>query len=824
VTSISRERAGISTAALLLLALLPLAAQAALLGSVRLKPQDGLSMLDVRFECALRYVQHFPSGSATELEIEFAPVAADCEELAEAESVLELRLPAGSQQAGLNQVEIVARNDRLFLTVRFEAPRKVAVTQAPGLRSVQLTLGRMAAVDDGGISAKVRTGVATTGGTFAINLRTASEPVGISDSQLLPENKQVYAKTTVVGRQTWHHLRVGFFSSEGRAEAALQSLRNGYPQAIVVRVPAAEFQVAATNRVAFNVSTDNVAVTEMGKNAVGLSEARLDELLGDARKKMQASDYLAAIGLYAKVLREGATRFAPEALEYTGLARERNKQPRFAMAEYQRYLDLYGDTPGADRVRQRLEALVLAEPVNGRQADAVQAAPRTMPTSEAASQRKAEPEPEWRFYGGLSQYYRRDENDFSGQSSRVVQSAVFTDVDFIGRRDGKRFDISTRVSLGNVYDLLSELEGTGNDTRVYYMYADIADSESNISGRIGRQTLRGSGVLGRFDGLHVGWRFDPDYQLNVMAGEPVYSTSDDGGLDRSFYGVSLDVFDVRDTVDLTVYFNAQEVDGIENRQAIGGEMRYYDDRRSLVSLVDYDIGYGTLNNAVAFGNWRFDNDLTLNATLDYRRAPYLLTENALTGQAVRTIDELLLLFSEDEIRQLAEDRSADLTTITLGFSRPLYERFQISADVTASDLGGTAASGGVPALDGLGADYFYNVSLIGSSLFKEGDSSIFSLRYHDGSTTRTISLSTDTRYPVTRSFRFNPRLTLAHRDSSSMDASEVLIIPSIRLFYQMKRRLRFELEGGTRLSSLDTASGSQSSSSWYLYAGYRYDF
>ncbi len=788
-------------------------------------------MLDVRFACALRYVQHFPSGIATELEVEFVPVAGECDELAEAATVLELRLPEGSRQAGLNQVEITSRNDRLFLTVRFEAPRKVAVTQTTGLRSVQLTLGRMAVENADASNTGTTSRTAAAAGTFAINLGTSTETLGLSDVTALPEGKQVYAKTTVVGRQTWHHLRIGFFSSEGRAEAALRSLLSAYPQATVVRVPATEFEVAATNRVAVSTTADAATVTELGKNAAGLSEARLEELLGDARKKMQASDYAAAINLYAKVLREGATRFAPEALEYIGLARERNGQPRFAIAEYQRYIELYADTPGADRVRQRLEALVLAEPVNGRQADAVALASGDEKTNDSAGgsamavrSESAEPEPEWQFYGGLSQYYRRDESDFSGQGSQVIQSAVLTDVDFIGRRDGKRFDIATRVSLGNVYDLLSELEGTGNDTRVYYMYADIADRESHISGRIGRQTLRGSGVLGRFDGLHVGWRFDPDYQLNVMAGEPVWSASDDSGLDRSFYGVSLDVFDVRDTVDVSVYFNAQEVDGIENRQAIGGELRYYDDRRSLVSLVDYDIGYGTLNNAVAFGNWSFDNDLTLNATFDYRRAPFLLTETALTGQPVKTIDELLLLFSEDEIRQLAEDRSADLTTITLGFSRPLYERFQISADVTASDLGGTTASGGVPALDGLGADYFYNFSVIGSSLFKEGDSSIFSLRYHDGSTTRTISLSADTRYPVTRNFRFNPRLTVAHRDSSGLDSSELLIIPSVRLFYQMQRRLRLELEGGTRLSNLDTASGSQSSTSWYLYAGYRYDF
>jgi hypothetical protein len=259
-------------------------------------------------------------------------------------------------------------------------------------------------------------------------------------------------------------------------------------------------------------------------------------------------------------------------------------------------------------------------------------------------------------------------------------------------------------------------------------------------------------------------------------------------------------------------------------EAVGGEIRYYDDRRSLVSMVDYDTGYNVINSFVALGNLTFDNQITLSGTFDFRRSPYLLTENALIGQGVGSIDELRELFSESEIRKLAEDRSGELTTITLGFSSPLYERFQMNADITMSDYSGTDESINVEETPGLGNEYYYNFSLVGSSLIREGDTSIMSLRYQDGNLASTTSMSIDTRYPVTANFRINPRLLVSYRDFSDRDSKETMLVPAIRLFYQFRRHTRIEFELGGRWSDLDTDEDSIKTNSWFLYTGYRTDF
>ena len=88
----------------------------------------------------------------------------------------------------------------------------------------------------------------------------------------------------------------------------------------------------------------------------------------------------------------------------------------------------------------------------------------------------------------------------------------------------------------------------GNQTRVYNLYTDLNDRETDLSARLGRQTLRNQGVLGRFDGALVSWQWAPDYRLNLLAGFPVYSSDESIETSRNFYGFSVDVLNLLDRI------------------------------------------------------------------------------------------------------------------------------------------------------------------------------------------------------------------------------------------------------------------------------------
>ena len=521
-----------------------------------------------------------------------------------------------------------------------------------------------------------------------------------------------------------------------------------------------------------------------------------------------AGDYTLAVQLYTKVLGEPDNPFARPAQEFLALTRERNGQTAHAVAEYRRYLERYPDGEDSERVRQRLTALLTA--------------PESPRAPLGRSVARAAPSP-WALYGGFSQYYRRDAGEFGGQSV-TLQSALLSDGDFVARRSGRRIELEARATGSHFLDLMSEDEGAGDQSRVYQLYVDVADRDWGLGARLGRQSLRSYGVLGRFDGAHLTYDWREDRRVNVLSGLPVFDPQEGPDSERIFYALGLDFNGLFRGLDASVFFNTQQLGDLDDREAVGGEVRYFDDARSLITSLDYDLGYGELNSLAAMGNWRFANLLTLNASLNLRRSPFLTTENAIIGQPVGTLDELLLLFDEDQIRQLALDRSGEMRTATLGIARPLFERFQVNADVTVSDFDGTTASGGVPAFEGLGTEYYYSLYLTGMSLFREGDTSILGLRYLDGSTASTLAVSLDQRFPVGSRLRLNPRLRLYRREMLSDGTEQWSAAPSMRVFYVLGRNYRLELDLGGEWSTRDSAALNSDYSIYYVYLGYRADF
>jgi len=100
----------------------------------------------------------------------------------------------------------------------------------------------------------------------------------------------------------------------------------------------------------------------------------------------------------------------------------------------------------------------------------------------------------------------------------------------------------------------------------------------------------------------MGWEFSPGKRFNLMGGYPVITTADGIETGRHFMGAAIDFEQVADLFDVSFFYNRQKLDGLENREAIGSEFRYFDRSKSLIALIDYDIGFKTLNSLVIQGN------------------------------------------------------------------------------------------------------------------------------------------------------------------------------------------------------------------------------
>jgi hypothetical protein len=200
------------------------------------------------------------------------------------------------------------------------------------------------------------------------------------------------------------------------------------------------------------------------------------------------------------------------------------------------------------------------------------------------------------------------------------------------------------------------------------------------------------------------------------------------------------------------------------------------------------------------GSLQFDDDSSISLALDYRRAPLLTTQNAIIGQGVLDPNDLASTFNEEQIYQLAQDRTAYSRTASVSYSRTIMQNLQFNADVIASNVSGTKTSGGVDGQPGTGTEFYYSAQLVASDVFTEGAILIAGVRYADLQMTSQYTMQLNGRYPLTRDLRFNTKLRLDQRTRKDGASEEVSARGSIAITYNWDRATHFDFELGGQYS------------------------
>lgn len=546
-------------------------------------------------------------------------------------------------------------------------------------------------------------------------------------------------------------------------------------------------------------------------------EKRVAELMEEARKSLvDERNFAKAVTLYQQVLDQPANSRSREALELLGLARERLGQRAQAKAVYEAYLEHYPSGEDSDRVRQRLMSMVTA----------------ALPEQEKRRQEKATAD--WDVYGSFSQYYLRNTVLVDDTPTETTTSAYSTDLDLIALRRSSDSDTRMRITAGHYYDLLAEEDN--QDTRLSTLYAEHHDRDAGWWGRLGRQSSDHDGVLGRFDGLKLGYALNKRIEASVVAGYPVDSSRDPLNKERSFAGLALDFGPFADSWEFSLYGMEQTTETLVDRRAVGGEMRYFSPSLTLFGLADYDVFYEELNIGTVLANWTLKNELTLNATIDVRKTPTLTTRNALIGQTtgpttalvpVEEMEELRTLYSDEEIYQLARDRTAEIRTLTLGASRPISKRLRLAGDLTMMNTSATAASpvelGGVEATPATDDEYFLNLQMIGTGVLNGDDISTLGLRFSDTTTAESAGIFASSRLPVGQHWRFYPRLRVDHRTWKTSEDTQWNAGPALRIEYDWNKVI-LQGEIGGEWVNRELPDDTERSLGIYGSFGYRYEF
>lgn len=664
------------------------------------------------------------------------------------------------------------------------AAKPVALGSPPRKPSIQLASSGQVASD--AIDAEQR---------YVINLAASTTPLQAAAVPELAAVRGVHAYTTDSERRgdRWYFLRVGFFASRSEAEALLPQVQQSYPDARVMKITRYELAQAT--------GAEPEPVTERSPAPVTRSGNR-SALLESARLAMVKGNYDQAVLLYQRAIDEGDAATAREAQELLGVAHERRGDLSTARKEYERFLAIYPQGEDAERVRQRLTAIDTSH--------------TELKDSLREAKRRSAPS-QYLLYGSFAALYRRDTDVSDIEGERVSQSALTSYLDATARINNSTYDSRLRITGSHRKDFLDD--GAGDESRLSTFYIDTLNKERDWSVRLGRQSSSSGGVLGRFDGIFGGMRLSPQLRLNAVAGYPVDTSADTSVNDHArFAGVSADLSGLAENWEFQLYGIQQRADGYVDRNAAGGEARYFQPGRTFFGLVDYDTHYKKLNTAMILGTWSVSDATSFNLLYDRRMSPTLSTSNALQGQTATSLDVLAQTYTIEQIEQLALDRTAESRTVMVGVAHTLSERYQVTADLTAAEVGATPASGGVMATPSSDTEYSLSTQLIGRNLFGQDDISILGLRVGNSATVDSAALFLNSRFNV-KSWQFNPRVQLEYRDDKSNGFDYWTLKPSLTASYRRWQQHTLEGEVGAELNTHDDLP-----EGYYFGLSYRWDF
>jgi hypothetical protein len=568
------------------------------------------------------------------------------------------------------------------------------------------------------------------------------------------------------------------------------------------------------------------------------------QLVEQSKAARGVGDYPRAIQLLNAVLSLPPHKYSQEALELIANTREKNGESEKAKAEYETYLKLYPATEGAERARQRIAVIDEATKASGVDAEKEKKAIREVHETSV--------------YGSWSQYYygANSHNYNSGSipdSHSHDQSSLVSTIDVTGRSRQNQYD--SKIVFRNI-QTMDFLPDRSNRDRTLAAYLEVQNNEADYLVRLGRQNGNTGGVLGRFDGAWLRYGLTPKYKINLVAG-----SLDEFDVDykRHFYGVNLDIGPVADNWSGNVYVINQTVDDITDRRAVGGELRYFDNRRSMYSLLDYDTLFNKVNIALIQGNWQTEDAATnYNFLIDHRKSPALSMVNSLPAYSALgafTVRQALRrgLVTESQMRDDAKALTLDTDLVLFGVTRQITPRWQLGADIQWSRSSGTQEAGAAAVANankaaveagqptntfdfartlaqiGSGSIWTYHLQAIGTDTLFKGDTSIISTTFTDGQNSSSQALVLTNVVVPRDKWRIDSSLRLLRLETDTLATSsssfEYVLSPTVRASYRLRDKATLEAEIGVEVSNRnDPINGHSRTVRDFSFIGYRIDF
>ena len=659
--------------------------------------------------------------------------------------------------------------------------------------------------------------------SLAIVLASSPQPfTSLSPTQQNAFAGQLVYQTRInVKGKAYYRLALGNFQSTEDARAALGKLKQLFVDAWIYQRSNPERQQLRTLLKVSDGDPETAAGENKPAKTIKAPAETAEDLLFAARLAFLDKDYVRVIALTEKISAEywtaGATENLPqirESLEIAGTTRERQAELAGTIGErrarlnqavvlYETALDTNPPEEVSSRISNRLQGI------------------RTMsiePRARLAEQEEKSAGNDWGYRGSLLQYYRDDIVDGLNDDSDGPESVNRLFVTNVGLQMQRKTE--TEVwAIGLDASLINDLQEDETDSLVSRANISYATEDLRLVG--GRQNRTITGINQRFDGFSYLDTSRSEFQMTYALGYLVQSYYDDVDTEHPFFGVNLSLSPY-DPVNVDLYFVEQKISGLTDRRSVGTEIEYRNDVSFVYGIIDFDTFYEELNSVTLISNYRYSPQWDFNLTANYGYSPTLSTLNALQGQTAESIDELTDRLTDDQIYQLAQDRTSRATNLYFGGSYQIDTDRQIYFDISTFYLDATEESDGVLAIDDtdstqLSLDYSVR------DFFSADDYSTIGFRLLNSTSSDTQSVRLRTRLPGYLGLIYDPRVRLDNRQGKDGRPDQWILNTALKLTYRATRKLNFETDFSFEYSDLNLPELDRQIT-YRLYAGYTYFF
>lgn len=549
-------------------------------------------------------------------------------------------------------------------------------------------------------------------------------------------------------------------------------------------------------------------------------------------KDLLAGQPFAATESFNGVLKLPPNRYTEDAQLWVGISREKSGQLPKAVLEFQTYQKLYPSGKYAAWVNNRLAILKIAAP--GVFADLAK------PTPAAAPQKRQNTEFQTMEFGSLGMYMytgaSRIQTSGGNQApiptiTLVDQKSLMANVNMTANTYNSEYD--NRMVFQDFY-ARNFLPNQKNNNRLGALFYEFRDRIDGYSARIGRQSGIGGGVMGRFDGISAGMDVFSDYRINVVGGQLADLTLDSR---PRFAGTSVD-FGIKDPFGGSLYTIIQKADGLVDRKAVGGNLRYFNPSFNLMSMFDWDTQFKALNMLTiqgAYNGGGSGNDY--NFIIDRRRGPILDVRNAVNG-TVTPISVLLQNgWTFQDLIQLANQRTGTNTSVMVGMTNHLSEKWNIGTDFSVARNSGLPASGTllpdgsvglegfVPAIPASPSVWTISERMTGNGVINPHDITNFTVSFSKGPTSTSESFQFGNHSDLQEKWALDLTMHFTHQgDNTGGTAND--ISPVARLTYKMRNNFSLDGQLGLDMTRFSNAVLQTTTTTYRYFAsiGFQWNF